>query len=220
MPKWFRLAHSPYALYNPTSMDFEYTTLVTFILITTFTPGPNNISSASMGLNFGYRRTFPYLLGIYSGFVIIMGLCALVAGLLSDTMPRIQRYLAWVGAIYILYLAYHTFRASYRFKEGEQAILGFGQGALLQLFNPKVIIYGLTLYTGFLHDIVVSPYQKVGSAFLFALMSLISTSTWTLFGSGIRELFHHEGARLVVNSVLSLLLVATAVQISGIIPGF
>ena len=46
--------------------------LISFVIVTTFTPGPNNISSAAMGVAYGYRRTIPYLFGIASGFFLVM----------------------------------------------------------------------------------------------------------------------------------------------------
>lgn len=45
-------------------MTVDLAATATFILVTTFTPGPNNILSASMGAYFGYRRTAPFLFGI------------------------------------------------------------------------------------------------------------------------------------------------------------
>ena len=35
--------------------------LISFVVVTTFTPGPNNISSASMGVLHGYRKTLNFL---------------------------------------------------------------------------------------------------------------------------------------------------------------
>ena len=39
-----------------------------FVMVTTFIPGPNNISSASIGVRYGYRETLKYLTGIAVGF--------------------------------------------------------------------------------------------------------------------------------------------------------
>ncbi len=41
--------------------------LVSFVLIAIFTPGPSNVSSASMGILYGYRNTITYLIGLATG---------------------------------------------------------------------------------------------------------------------------------------------------------
>jgi threonine/homoserine/homoserine lactone efflux protein len=43
-------------------------------------------------------------------------------------------------------------------------------------------------------------------------MSFSALSTWALFGMALSRLLRTEGARKVVNAVLSLLLVSTAVR--------
>ena len=45
-------------------MGIDFIPLVSFVMVTTFTPGPNNISSASMGVLYGYRDTVKYLAGL------------------------------------------------------------------------------------------------------------------------------------------------------------
>ena len=41
-------------------MNIDTIPLISFVIVTTFTPGPNNISSAAMGVAYGYRRTLTY----------------------------------------------------------------------------------------------------------------------------------------------------------------
>ena len=60
-------------------MNLDMIPLISFVFVTTFTPGPNNISSASMGMRYGYRKTVAYLLGISSGFFVVMLACALLS---------------------------------------------------------------------------------------------------------------------------------------------
>jgi len=84
--------------------------LISFVLITTITPGPNNVSSAAMGVNHGFRKTLHYLLGISIGFFLVMMICAYLATALLTFVPAAERYLRWVGAVYGLML-YSTFLA-------------------------------------------------------------------------------------------------------------
>ncbi len=82
-------------------MNPDLLPLLSFVIITTFTPGPNNIASASMGLGFGYRKTLPFLLGIFSGFILIMMVCAYTSVSLMNRIPNIEKIMSVIGALYI-----------------------------------------------------------------------------------------------------------------------
>ena len=87
-------------------MGIDVIPLVSFVMITTFTPGPNNISSASMGVLYGYRDTMKYLAGILVGFFFIMLLCAYVSSTMLKFMPSIEPVLRITGSLYILWLSF------------------------------------------------------------------------------------------------------------------
>ena len=145
-------------------MGIEMIPLISFVLATTFSPGPNNISSASMGVLYGFRRTLKYLVGIAAGFFLVMLLCAWVSSTLLKFIPAIEPALRVAGAVYILWLAIGTARASYDFKETDQPPLAFKMGFLLQALNPKVVVYGLTLYSTFLAAAANNPVILAVSA--------------------------------------------------------
>lgn len=198
-------------------MDIDFGTLVPFALITLFTPGPNTILAATMGVRFGYRRTLPLLLGIWTGFFLVFAVCMMLAATLLRTIEQFERIISVVGAIYILYLAYRTFKLSYELKGDEQDPLRFSNGLLLQLINPKVIIFGLTLFSTFLSGIPKNPASYVIAPAAFASLSLASTTTWALAGTAIASLMHSAVTVRIVNSVLSLSLVWIAINLSGVL---
>jgi cysteine/O-acetylserine efflux protein len=200
-----------------TMQGLDLLPLLSFVLITTFSPGPNNVSSASMGVLHGYRKTLRYLAGIAVGFVVIMLLCGWISNALLRVLPAFEVALRVVGACYILWLAYETLRASYNFGNGNQALLGFTKGLLLQVLNPKVIVYGLTLYSSFLASLAERPLGLILSALLLAGVAFCATSTWALFGTAIRAFLHQPKIQRAVNLVLALLLVYTAVELSGLL---
>lgn len=198
-------------------MDLDFVPLLSFVLVTTYTPGPNNISSTSMGVLYGYKRTLPYLLGIVTGFFLLMALCGLISGTLRELVPAFETVLRIVGAVYILWLAYETLRATYAFEDRDRGTLGFVRGALLQILNPKGVIYGLTLYSTFLLSITGNPAQILVSAAGLSIVTFSAVSVWTLFGSAIRRFLHEPRVRKAVNVMLALLLVYTAVELSGVL---
>src|SRR5271169_4180267 len=55
-----------------------FTPFLIYVLVTTFTPGPNNILSMANAARDGYKGTLRFLAGIFIGFSLVMGLCALL----------------------------------------------------------------------------------------------------------------------------------------------
>ena len=127
-------------------MSLEMIPLISFVVVTTFTPGPNNISSAS-----------------------------------TEPILRV------IGAAYILWLAIGTTRASYSFNSSNVSPMGFTKGFFLQTLNPKVAVYGLTLYSTFLSSAPENYVVLTAFAIVFALTAFCATSTWALCGAAIRR---------------------------------
>ena len=198
-------------------MNIEMIPLISFVIVTTFTPGPNNISSASMGVIYGYKKTFNYLVGIASGFFVIMIACAYLSSALLGIIPVAERYLRWVGAGYILWLAIGILRSNYAISESNERAQAFTKGFVLQLFNPKVAVYGLTLYSTFLAPISNRLDYLSLSAVTFAFTAYVATSTWALFGAAIKKKLKNDSLRKIINACLSLLLIYTAIELSGIL---
>ena len=201
-------------------MNIEMIPLISFVMVTTFTPGPNNISSASMGVIYGYRKTIGYLVGIASGFFVVMIACAYLSSALLTIMPVVEQYLRWVGAGYILWLAIGILRSNYSFSESNEIAGAFTKGFILQLFNPKVAVYGLALYSTFLASVSSRLDYLALSAVAFALTAFISTSTWALFGSAIKNKLKNDSFRKITNTSLSILLFYTAIELSGVLSWF
>lgn len=197
-------------------MSIDILATLTFILISTFTPGPNNISSAAMGALYGYRKTLNYLFGITTGFFLVMFGCVWVAGTFLDILPQYEPILRYIGAGYTLYLAFGILKASYSFEGENIKPMGFMAGFMLQLLNPKLIIYGLTLFSTFLSSLTDKLLQVI-AVIVLALISFCAISTWTLFGTIIKTYLHHPRARLALNIVLSLFLVYTALELARVV---
>ena len=73
---------------------------------TTFTPGPNNILLLSSASTFGFRRCRPLILGIWTGLLTVMLICGFVCAALGTLLTQVVPVARYVGAVYVLYLAY------------------------------------------------------------------------------------------------------------------
>lgn len=182
-----------------------------YVLITAFTPGPNNIMSMSNASRLGFRRSFPFNLGILAGFLVVMALCTAFSSLLYAFIPRIRMGMQVLGAAYMLYLAYKTFTSKPGSDTGSPSRSGFISGALLQFINPKIYIYAITSMSAYVLPYYTDTLPIAAFAVLLAVVGFISTLCWALFGSAFGRLFARHGR--VINTIMALLLVYCAVSL-------
>jgi len=189
--------------------------LISFVLISSFTPGPSNLSSASLAVLHGYRNTLRFQAGLALGVFLLMLLSGLLSTMLLQFFPALEPVMRYVGAGYILYLAFGILKASYTFTEGDMKPLGFIHGLMLQILNPKLFVYAFTLFSAFLAPITKNTALFVSVSALLAGTSFCATSGWALFGTFTKTYLHHPRLKTTVNIILSLLLVYTALALAG-----
>ncbi|NTW29477.1 MAG: LysE family transporter [Coriobacteriia bacterium] len=184
---------------------------LSYVLLTTFTPGPNNIMSMSNASRFGFRKSLRFTSGVFAGFFVLMVLSCAFSLTLYSVLPSIKPFMTVVGAAYILWLAYKTATASPHAEQGLGATNTFLSGALLQFLNPKAILYGITAASTFLVPYYKSPVVLAGFCLFMAGMSFISTSSWAAFGSVFERFLSGNGK--AVSWVMAALLVYCAVAL-------
>ena len=86
-------------------MHPELLSLSLFMLVTSCSPGPNNIVASYSGFNFGLVKTIPHMFGVIFGFttlVIVMNF-----GLINifKKLPILQETLKYTGSVFLIYLA-------------------------------------------------------------------------------------------------------------------
>ena len=81
---------------------------LSYVAVTTFTPGPNNIMSMSNASRFGFRRSMRFTLGVCAGFFMVVGLSIVFTIALYRAIPSIRPVMTVIGAAYILWLAWKT----------------------------------------------------------------------------------------------------------------
>ncbi len=199
-------------------MPSEWTAALTFILVTNFTPGPNNILSGSMGALHGFRRTLPFMLGVATGFCGLALACAGLSTALTAWLPSAAPVLRVIGAAYILYLAYGVYRSSSTLLEPgpEAKPLPYWTGVSLQLVNPKGAFFGLTVYSVFLSSLIESRVVLLLTPPLLAAVAFTAVCTWAATGQVIRRAVNTPLRARVLGVVLAGALVWTAVDLLGV----
>lgn len=188
----------------------QLTTLLLYILIVGYTPGPANIYALSCALKYGRRRALVMWRGLLVGFTIAVVAMAVLSHCLGQALGIYVYYLKYLGAAYILWLAWTIWRdsgGSGRHPRG----CTFWSGMLMQLTNAKMLLFDLTVF-----GLFVLPYSRRLSA-MFPVAALLllagpgANLAWLLVGDRLRHLFEHR--RRQVDVVMAALLVLCAVGI-------
>jgi cysteine/O-acetylserine efflux protein len=193
-----------------------------FVVAATFSPGPNNIMSATLGLMQGYRKTLPFLFGIVGGFSTLLLASAAASSALLGAVPAIESIMRWVGATYILWLAWMTWvrRRSFGASTSDEVppSHGFVGGFALQFVNAKALVFAIMMFTTFLAGIARQPFALAVSVGVLAALTFTSTSLWALGGMAIRLWLKKPRDQAILAAVLALTLVYTAIElvVSGV----
>lgn len=178
-----------------------------FIMVSSITPGPNNLMLTASGATFGYRRSVPHMLGISLGAALMLLLVGSGLGTAFTRWPWSYSALKWVGAAYLLWLAWKIARAGQADGRGQPSQpFGFWQAAGFQWVNPKAWIMSVGVVATY------TPQQGYWShLWLAAAVMLVVNypciSVWTLFGSGVRRWLRSPQALRLFNWSMAALLV-------------
>ena len=117
-------------------------TLLLQILIVGYTPGPANIYSLAMSLRHGRRTSLVMWLGLLTGFSVAVCAMAVITHLVGIAFGEYVRYLKYIGAAYIIFLAWRILQSSNSAKEDSRDCT-FWSGMLVQLTNAKMLLFDL-----------------------------------------------------------------------------
>jgi threonine/homoserine/homoserine lactone efflux protein len=181
--------------------------LVLFAFTTSITPGPNNMMLFASGVNFGFRRTVPHMLGIGAGFFSLLIGVGFGLGALLHAVPTLYLTLKFAGGAYLAWIAWKI-ATSRSLDEGKSGVspMSFLSAAAFQWVNPKAWVMAVTaMATYTIPDIYLASVLIVGVA--FALVNVPSVSTWAGFGSALRDWLSDPTRLKWFNITMAVLLV-------------
>ena len=167
--------------------------LITFFgvaLLLGLSPGPDNLFVLVQSAQRGWRVGLCVVLGLCLGLVghtaaVALGLAAVVA-----TSPMLFTALKLCGAAYLVYLAWGAWHAPVSVEESARAqeqrdvltlrsAMGWvGKGVLMNLSNPKVLIFFLAFLPQF-----TDPARGSVPVQIMVLGSVFMAAAWLVFGS-------------------------------------
>lgn len=192
-------------------MSAIYTAFFTYVIITSITPGPNNILSLSVATQHGLKRSTKVISGMFCGYIVLMLLCGVFTYHMVSLLPVITPWLTWVGAAYIIWLAWgiatSDIKTTSEDSEGITFLTGFG----LQFVNVKIILYGVTSISTFVLPHTQNIYWILATSLVLAFIALASNLIWAIAGKLLQSQFQKYGK--AINMTLATTLLYCAVQL-------
>jgi threonine/homoserine/homoserine lactone efflux protein len=182
--------------------------LLTSLLIE-LTPGPNMAWLAALALSRGRRPALVAVAGVGTGLLLLGVLAAFGLGALVAASPWLYQTICAFGFLYLLYLAWDTWRPP-----ADEVAGGFGSfrdGLVTNLLNPKAGLFYIAVLPAFVDPakgpvlpqtlVLVAAYVAVATAVHAAIV---------VFAARAREAFVGHGWIGPVRRARALGLVAVA----------
>ena len=177
-----------------------------FALVTSITPGPNNIMLTASGANFGFKRTLPHVAGIIFGMMMLNVSVGLGLGTVFTQFPFLQQVLRIAGSAYLLWLAYKLLSFSSIGKQQEDAKpFSFFQAVAFQYINPKAWIMVISANASF--SLIGANYwwSVLMITLIYAFVGTPSIMVWAGFGQYIRRYFGRQSVLKAFNITMAAL---------------
>ncbi|RVT94084.1 LysE family translocator [Sphingomonas crocodyli] len=182
-----------------------------FCIVSSGTPGPNNMMLLSSGATFGFRRTLPHVFGISAGCVVMVLLLGFGLAGLIESVPWLYTALHIVSTAYLLWLAYKIATSTGLGEVRPRAQpLGFWGAAAFQWVNPKAWAMCLGAATSFSRPETLTTDVLIVAAVL-GLTGLPCIMCWAGGGVAIRHWLDRPGLLRAFNIGMAALLVASLV---------
>jgi len=189
-------------------------TISVYYFVMYATPGPNNSILTASGIKFGFIRSIPNIIGISSGHGVQLALVCFGLGSLFTQFPILLEVLKYIGACYLLYLAWKMFGSlNISMTEEKSSPLKYHEAILFQFVNPKAWVICITAVSLFYPENV---NLIIGTLFLVIMSTIInlpSISMWAFGGSIIRRYLSNKKLKTIIEWILAILLLGTAISI-------
>lgn len=153
------------------------------------TPGPANLCSLSTALRYGKGPALRQWRGLFTGFFAVSMASVLITYFLGTMLNQYVGLLSWIGAGYLLWMAWRTLRSSAGQPGQAPEAPGFLSGLLVNLTNVKVMIFCLMALASY-----ILPYTRSFRALLAAGLFLpftgpLANLVWLFAGAALQRLF-------------------------------
>ncbi|APY00685.1 LysE family translocator [Lacinutrix venerupis] len=176
-------------------------TLLAFVVATSalaISPGPDNIYVLMQSIVNGTKYGLATVCGLISGCLVHTTLVAFGVSAIIKENDLLFFIIKCLGAAYLLYLAFKVYKSDAKVELNDTAVPKksmwqlFKQGVIMNVLNPKVSIFFLAFFPGFLFSETLSSVKQfyilgllfmATSFILFSLVAILAGSISTYLKS-------------------------------------
>lgn len=187
-------------------------------------PGPDNLFVITLSTLQGIKTGLWVILGLCSGLVIHTLAVAYGIGAVIAASPVAFVVLKWLGASYLIYLAWGVWRSTRQSTTNHTnakqqipnltALQAWRRGFIMNLSNPKVLLFFLALFPGFIQQQANIITQSIILGACFIVASAITFSSFALLAGSLgQKLQQSTSAQYWLNRFTALLFIALAIKL-------
>jgi cysteine/O-acetylserine efflux protein len=178
------------------------TSYLPYALITTFTPGPNNLIAFYSVSSYGWKQGSRVIAGIGTAIMTTMLIAALCCHQLSTYIDLFLPIIKYLGAAYILWLSVQIIKSSP--DNSTLSICSYWKGFLLVFINVKMLLYEVTIFGGY----IVTTHTNLSTLLIHAIfltgLCVLSNLIWAAAGSALQSFLnkHYRKFNIIMGGIL------------------
>ncbi len=197
-------------------MSGYFSFFITSILLA-ITPGPDVLLVVAIAAKEGFKRAMQLTLGLATGVIFHTTLIILGVSAVISASPVAMKFIALFGAVYLLYLAWMTWKHRMQQIQTDETaqIQGsyYGRGVVMNITNPKVLLFFLALFPQF------AQLEQPGYHVRIALLGLIFIIVTVMVFGGLAWLTAKSTQGFMQNTKFKLTMDYITVAIFMILAG-
>lgn len=202
----------------------DYDILISFVVATlalAMSPGPDNIYVLMQSIVNGKTHGLATVSGLISGCLVHTSLVAFGVSAVIKENDTLYFVIKLFGALYLFYLAYKVYKSDSELHLNSNNIKKkslfqlFKQGFIMNVLNPKVSIFFLALFPGFLFSnslSTVTQFYILGLLFM-AVSFIVFSSIAILAGSISNYIKSHKNIGLYLKWLQIIVFIGIAIFI-------
>ena len=172
--------------------------------ISILSPGPTVVMTLTNTMKYGFNSAFGGILGSAIAVLVVSVISATGVGALISNSTLALEIIKYIGATYLAYLGFKIWRApvislsSEKMKQATGFNL-FVKGSMLQLTNPYIIIFFISVVPQFIDSDISYTVQLITLTLSYSILSVVIQSFYALFANSAKGFLASKHGGLIVN---------------------
>ncbi len=192
------------------------------VILLALMPGPDIIFVITQGITKGAKEALFVSLGLGTGCIIYSALASFGAAMIFQKSDLAFNILKYFGAFYLLYLAFKTYKNAHKTNtavKNENIKYGYCKGLLMNLLNPKVILFFLAFLPQFttanahhkgLYMFMLGIIFMILSTSVFCVVSILSSYLNKVLMQNAKLMIKINKLSAFIIGILAIILLCTS----------